>query len=275
MLKKCANFFQQNRIYFFSSVFLVPKKESGYHPMIKLKNLNHCISFTHFKMEVLLKEMLQERDCMFKIDLKDAHFSVPLYQKSKKFESFNWKDLFYQILCSCFGLGPAGSKDLHKVPISHIEKATPTIDHISGRYTDQGLLKRGNGTCKGYSDIYSSEPGVLMNVSKSSIPAISKFAVSGLEMNSADMTLTFPKEKKAKIVQQHQDLLGKIPASIKELSQLNSRLASTAAVEGNWELQFTNNHVHESVSRTKLVGAKPSLDKQKSNTFGILSRAQN
>ena len=114
-----------------------------------------------------------------------------------------------------------------------------------------------------------------MNVSKSSIPAISKFAVSGLEMNSADMTLTFPKEKKAKIVQQHQDLLGKIPASIKELSQLNSRLASTAAVEGNWELQFTNNHVHESVSRTKLVGAKPSLDKQKSNTFGILWRAQN
>ena len=114
-----------------------------------------------------------------------------------------------------------------------------------------------------------------MNVSKSSIPAISKFAVSGLEMNSADMTLTFPKEKKAKIVLQHQDLLGKIPASIKELSQLNSRLASTAAVEGNWELQFTNNHVHESVSRTKLVGAKPSLDKQKSNTFGILSRAQN
>lgn len=114
-----------------------------------------------------------------------------------------------------------------------------------------------------------------MNVSKSSIPAISKFAVSGLEMNSADMTLTLPKEKKAKIVQQHQDLLGKIPASIKELSQLNSRLASTAAVEGNWELQFTNNHVHESVSRTKLVGAKPSLDKQKSNTFGILSRAQN
>ena len=87
-------------------------------------------------MEVLLKEMLQERDCMFKIDLKDAHFSVPLYQKSKKFESFNWEDLFYQILCSCFGLGPAGSKDLHKVPISHIEKATPTIDHISGRYTD-------------------------------------------------------------------------------------------------------------------------------------------
>lgn len=136
MLKKCANFFQQNRIYFFSSIFLVPKKESGYHPMIKLKNLNHCIPFTHFKMEVLLKEMLQERDCMFKTDLKDAHFSVPLYQKSQKFESFNWKDLFYQILCSCFGLGPAGSKDLHKVSIFHIEKATPTIDHISGRYTD-------------------------------------------------------------------------------------------------------------------------------------------
>ena len=69
-----------------------------------------------------------------------------------------------------------------------------------------------------------------------------------------------------------QDLLGKSTASIKELSQLNGRRASTTiailqAPAENWGLQFTNNHVHGGVRRTKLVGAKPSLGKGKSNIF--------
>ena len=36
---------------------------------------------------------------MYKIDLKDAYFSVPQDQKSPKFESFKWKDLFSHFLC--------------------------------------------------------------------------------------------------------------------------------------------------------------------------------
>ena len=61
---------------FLSSIFIVPKKDSGHLPMTKLNKLNKHIPYIHFKMEdlFLLKEMLKG-DYMCKIDLKDAYFS--------------------------------------------------------------------------------------------------------------------------------------------------------------------------------------------------------
>ena len=72
----------------------------------------------------LLKETLQEGDYMCKIDLKDAYFSVPVNFKSQKFLSLKWKNLFYQFLCLCFGLGPAPSifMKLMRISISLLRK---------------------------------------------------------------------------------------------------------------------------------------------------------
>ena len=102
MLKKGAiKVAQQDRSLFLSSIFVVLKKESGHHPVINLKNLNHYLPYSHSKMEALflLKEILQEGEYMCKIDLKDAYFLVPLNQKFQKFVSFRWKNLLYQFLC--------------------------------------------------------------------------------------------------------------------------------------------------------------------------------
>ena len=102
MLKKVAiKVAQQDRSLFFSSIFVVLKRESGHHPVINLKNLNHYLPYSHSKMEALflLKEILQEGEYMCKIDLKDAYFLVPLNQKFQKFVSFKWKNLLYQFLC--------------------------------------------------------------------------------------------------------------------------------------------------------------------------------
>ena len=77
MLKKVAiKVAQQDRSLFFSSIFVVLKRESGHHPVINLKNLNHYLPYSHSKMEALflLKEILQEGEYMCKIDLKDAYF---------------------------------------------------------------------------------------------------------------------------------------------------------------------------------------------------------
>ena len=49
-----------------------------------------------------------------------------------------------------------------------------------------------------------------------------------MEINSIEMTLTLPQEKKRKIVPQRQDLLEKSSASIRKLRQLIGRVASTA-----------------------------------------------
>ena len=77
MLRKGAiKVVQQDANPFLNSIFVMPKKESGHHPVINLKNLNHYIPYSHFNMEgsFLLKETLQEGDYMCKIDLKDGYF---------------------------------------------------------------------------------------------------------------------------------------------------------------------------------------------------------
>ena len=81
----------------------------GDRPVINLKNLNKFVLYQHFEMEGLhyLKFLLQNGDCMCKIDLKDAYFSVPLSKDSRKLLRFQWEGSLYEFLCLCFGPGPA------------------------------------------------------------------------------------------------------------------------------------------------------------------------
>ena len=97
MLKKVAiKVAEEDSSLFVSSIFVVPKKDSGHCPVISLKNLNYYIPYSHFKLGYSRwkKETLQEGDYMCKSDLKDAQFSVSLKQKSQKFVNFKWTDLF-------------------------------------------------------------------------------------------------------------------------------------------------------------------------------------
>ena len=79
-----------------------PKRTAVVAQWWNLKNLNHYIPYSCFKIEglfLLKKITLQEGVYMCKIDVKDAYFSVPQNQKSQKFESFKWKDVFSHFLC--------------------------------------------------------------------------------------------------------------------------------------------------------------------------------
>ena len=66
MLKKGAiKLVQPNtKNQFLSSIFTVPKKDSGYCPVINLKKLDKHIPYIHFKMDglFLLKEILLKGD---------------------------------------------------------------------------------------------------------------------------------------------------------------------------------------------------------------------
>ena len=70
---------------FLSNVFVTPKGEFQFRPIINLKVLNSYVPYHHFKMEGLkdVKFLLRKGDWMCKIDLKDAYFSVPLSAQSR------------------------------------------------------------------------------------------------------------------------------------------------------------------------------------------------
>ena len=66
-----------------------------------------------------LKLPLKQDDFLYKIDLKEAYFSVPLNKNSQNFVRFQWSGNMYEFLCLCFGIGPAPRifTKLLKVPI--------------------------------------------------------------------------------------------------------------------------------------------------------------
>ena len=127
---------------FLSNLFLVGKKDGGYRPVINLKMLNQLIPFLHFKMEglSLLRNVIQERDSMCYLDLKDAYFSASLDRNSRKFVRFQWKRTLYEFMCLCFGLGPAPRvfTKLLKIPISLLKKINIRIRAVI--YLDDILI---------------------------------------------------------------------------------------------------------------------------------------
>ena len=72
---------------FISNLFLVPKKTGDLRPVINLKPLNKFVRTIHFKMKSIdyVKHLLQPREFMATIDLKDAYFSIPIHPTDRKY----------------------------------------------------------------------------------------------------------------------------------------------------------------------------------------------
>ena len=67
---------------FVSRIFLVPKKDDSFRPVINLRPLNQFMATSHFKMESLamLRDLLRPGDWMASVDLKDAYLSVVIWE---------------------------------------------------------------------------------------------------------------------------------------------------------------------------------------------------
>ena len=91
---------------FVSRIFLVPKKDSSFRPVINLKPLNQFMTTTHFKMESLamLRNLLRPGDWVASIDLKDAYLSVAIWEEHRKYLQFAWSSKLYEFQCLPFGL---------------------------------------------------------------------------------------------------------------------------------------------------------------------------
>ena len=77
---------------YLSRIFLVPKKDSSFRPVINLRRklLNQFIAKAHFKMEnlAMIRDLLREGDWMASIDLKDTYLSVAIWEEYWKYLSF-------------------------------------------------------------------------------------------------------------------------------------------------------------------------------------------
>ena len=158
--------------------------------MINLKDLNRFITCKHLKMEGLhlLKENLEPGNYLYKLDLKDAYFCVPLNKQSRKYVLFEWRGSMYEFLCLYFGPDLRLFTKLMKVSVAILRKLCIRIIVylnnflILGKTLEEAILSRD-------AVIY-----LLQNLGSVLHPTQRrKFLV--MIIDSVEMTVSMPQEK--------------------------------------------------------------------------------
>lgn len=94
---------------FISTLFIVPKPNGKFRPVINLKYLNEFVLYEHFKQETfpVVLDLVQPNDYFTSLDLCDAYFSIPVHRDFQCFLKFIWQGKMYKFLCVPFGYSMA------------------------------------------------------------------------------------------------------------------------------------------------------------------------
>ena len=215
---------------FISTVFLVPKKTGDFRPVINLKLLNQFVEKIHFKMENIHMALncISPWDFMVSIDLKDAYFSVPIFQPHRRYLRFLWNFKRYEFTCLPFGysLAPRVFTKLFKPIIAYFRflgfRVVIFIDDLI-------LIASSYHECLQQLEILKStlcELGFTVNVEKSQLVPVNEILYLGFLINSIATTLHLPAEKLMKIVSACKDLLAKHQPSVRDVAKVTGLLVS-------------------------------------------------
>ena len=99
----------QKSLGFFNRLFLVPKPNNKWRPILDLSKLNLFLKVEKFKMETpeTVRTSLQTGEWVTSIDFKDAYFHIPIQEHSRKYLRFHVQGQTYQFKALPFGLSTA------------------------------------------------------------------------------------------------------------------------------------------------------------------------
>ena len=99
----------QTSLGFFIRLFLVPKPNNKWRPILDLSKLNLFLKVEKFKMETLetIRTSIQSGEWVTSIDFKDAYFHIPIQEQSRKYLRFHVEGQTYQFKALPFGLSTA------------------------------------------------------------------------------------------------------------------------------------------------------------------------
>ena len=99
----------QTSLGFFNRLFLVPKPNNKWRPILDMSKLNLFPKTEKFKMETpeTIRTSLQQGEWVSSIDFKDAYFHIPIQEQSRKYLRFHVQGQTYQFKALPFGLSTA------------------------------------------------------------------------------------------------------------------------------------------------------------------------
>ena len=98
-----------NSLGFYNRLFLVPKPNNRWRPILDLSTLNTFLNTGSFKMETpeTIRTSLQTGEWVTSIVFKDAYFHIPIHSQSRKYMRFHLQGRSYQFKALPFGLSTA------------------------------------------------------------------------------------------------------------------------------------------------------------------------
>ena len=99
----------QSLLGFYNRLFLVPKPNNRWQPILDLSTLNTFLNIESFKMETpeTIRTSLPVGEWVTSIDFKDAYFHIPIHSHSWKYMRFHIQGQSYQFKALPFGLSTA------------------------------------------------------------------------------------------------------------------------------------------------------------------------
>ena len=215
---------------FISNMFLRPKKDGSFRPIINLRGLNKFVKYKHFKMETIRSALhLIRPDCfMASIDLKDAYFSIPIAKEHRKFLRFIWQSRVYEFTCMPFGLScaPRVFTKVMKPLVASLRR----LGHESCDYLDDSLLIGSNESeCLDnvQARIELTEAlGFIINTDKSVTTPTNEITFLGFVLNSTCMTISIPPDKANRVADAIIQLLALSRTRIREVAKVIGLLVS-------------------------------------------------
>ena len=216
---------------FLSQIFLVPKKDGSYRPVINLRPLNRHIEQVHFKMESLgmMKDLLRQDDWMASVDLKDAYLSVAIWEDHRKYLRFQWQGSTYEFRCLPFGLSSAP-----RVFTKLLKSVLARLRHQGVRlvmYLDDMLVMSQSREELGrqLAQITSllESLGFVVNKDKSQLLPVQTIQYFGFLVSSRKMKIRLTEAKIVQITTACRKAREKESLSVRELARLIGKMTAT------------------------------------------------
>ena len=177
----------QQSLGFYNRLFLVPKPNNRWRPILDLRKLNPFLNTQSFKMETpeTIRTSLQEVEWVTSIDFKDAYFHIPINEQSRKYLRFHIQDTTYQFKALPFGLSTA------PMDFTVVAKEVKLLAMQQGirihQYVDDWLVRaRSHQTCLQHTQILVSlcqDLGWLVNKEKSELEPKQVFNFVGYQFD--------------------------------------------------------------------------------------------
>jgi len=221
---------------FISPIFLREKRNGEYRLILNLKNLNAHIPYRHFKMDTfeIALTMITKDMFMCSIDLRHAYYSVPVAKEHRKYLRFVWKGQIFEFTCAPNGLSclPNRFTKLLKPVYAKLRTETEICtgfidDSLIGANSEVECSKSFDKACNLLQSL-----GFMINTEKSVVIPTQKLCYLGNIIDSKNMIVFLPDDKKDKIQNECKGLSNKQVATIRQVAHVIGLIvASFSAVE--------------------------------------------